>query len=182
MSTTEAEIDKLKHEIENYLKINNREDFYAKVENNVKKFQKYPQHVKDYRKYIGKAYENTERMEKLKQKIDILNSQNEKSLQNIENSRNKILDLKEHITKLESELENKKQLMENIDDSFDFLGLRIYNKSDALYTIQLSKLPIKDYDRTFSFDISHVDNNIECKFEKYGSRKLYRHQPNHARN
>lgn len=53
--------------------------------------------------------------------------------------------------------------MENIDDSFDFLGLRIYNKSDALYTIQLSKLPIKDYDRTFSFDISHVDNNIECK-------------------
>lgn len=34
-------------------------------------------------------------MEKLKQKIDVLNSQNEKALQNIEKSKNKILNLKE---------------------------------------------------------------------------------------
>ncbi|XP_027197533.2 uncharacterized protein LOC113791884 [Dermatophagoides pteronyssinus] len=161
--STDAEIDKLKNEIENYLKINNREDFCAKIENDTKTFQSYPHHVKEYSKCISKEYKYTERMEKLKQKIDVLNSQNEKALQNIEKSKNKILNLKEHIVKLESKLENKKKSIENMDDTFDFLGLRIYNKSDTLHTVQLSKLPIKDFDRTFSFDISHVGNNIELK-------------------
>lgn len=49
----------------------------------------------EYSKCISKEYKYTERMEKLKQKICVLNSQNEKALQNIEKSKNKILNLKE---------------------------------------------------------------------------------------
>lgn len=69
-------------------------------------------------------------------------------------------------------MENKKKKLENIDDTSDFIGLNIYNKSDTLWNVQLFKLPIKnenddDDDRTFSFDIAHVGNNIECKHYEY---------------
>ncbi|XP_046918730.2 uncharacterized protein LOC124498940 [Dermatophagoides farinae] len=164
--STEIEIDKLTQEIENKLKFYGQ-DFFTKVKNDSEIFLNYPRHIEEYRQRLKKEYEYTKRMEKLEQKIHLLKSKNETMLQNIEKSTNKISNLKKHISALESEMENKKKTLENIDDTSDFIGLNIYNKSDTLWNVQLFKLPIKnendDDDRTFSFDIAHVGNNIELK-------------------
>lgn len=56
------------------------------------------------------------------------------------------------------------KLIDNLDKTYSFLGFNFISKGDNLYTIQFSKLPIKNYDMTFTFDIlTDINNNNNLK-------------------
>lgn len=57
---------------------------------------------------------------------------------------------------------NKKKIIEDVENAFDFLGLSII-ENDNVYVVQFSKLPIKDYSLNFSFEIFNDKNTIKGK-------------------
>lgn len=59
-------------------------------------------------------------------------------------------------------LMNKKKIIEDVENAFDFLGLSII-ENDNVYVVQFSKLPIKDYSLNFSFEIFNDKNTIKGK-------------------
>ncbi|KAF7489753.1 hypothetical protein SSS_04366 [Sarcoptes scabiei] len=160
MKIEEKEVLEFSNSNEELEKIILNDDWFQVIENDVSKFRSYPHKLKEYNHYIEKECKYLKRIEALKEKIDSFNALNAKAVENIQKSKDKIVDLNDHIKRLEMKLMNKKKIIEDVENAFDFLGLSII-ENDNVYVVQFSKLPIKDYSLNFSFEIFNDKNTIK---------------------
>ncbi|KPM11275.1 hypothetical protein QR98_0098450 [Sarcoptes scabiei] len=155
MKIEEKEVLEFSNSNEELEKIILNDDWFQVIENDISNLP-----ILEYNHYIEKECKYLKRIEALKEKIDSFNALNAKAVENIQKSKDKIVDLNDHIKRLEMKLMNKKKIIEDVENAFDFLGLSII-ENDNVYVVQFSKLPIKDYSLNFSFEIFNDKNTIK---------------------